>query len=32
VIDLAAIIAIIGWTLIALLIDALLRIPDRTAA
>jgi uncharacterized protein YggT (Ycf19 family) len=32
VIDLAAFIAIIGWTLVAMLIDALLRIPDRTAA
>jgi uncharacterized protein YggT (Ycf19 family) len=32
VIDLAAFIAIIGWTLVAVLIDAVLRIPDRTAA
>jgi uncharacterized protein YggT (Ycf19 family) len=32
VIDVAAFVAIIGWTLIALLITAILRIPDRTAA
>ena len=32
VLDVAAFVAIIGWTLIALLITAILRIPDRTAA
>jgi uncharacterized protein YggT (Ycf19 family) len=32
VIDVAAFVAIIGWTLIAILISAILRIPDRTAA
>jgi uncharacterized protein YggT (Ycf19 family) len=31
VIDIAAFVAIIGWTLIALLVSAILRIPDRTA-
>ncbi|HEY7526700.1 MAG TPA: YggT family protein [Candidatus Limnocylindria bacterium] len=31
-IDFAAFVAIIGWLLIAILINAILRIPDRTAA
>lgn len=31
VIDVAALVAIIGWMLIGILIDAILRIPDRTA-
>ena len=31
-IDVAAFVAIIGWTLIALLITAILRIPDRSTA
>jgi hypothetical protein len=32
VFDVAALLAIIGWTLVALLITAILRIPDRSAA
>jgi hypothetical protein len=32
VFDVAALLAIIGWTLVALLITAILKIPDRTAA
>ena len=32
VFDVAALLAIIGWTLVALLITAILRIPDRTSA
>jgi uncharacterized protein YggT (Ycf19 family) len=32
VFDVAALLAIIGWTLVALLITAVLRIPDRSAA
>ena len=32
VIDIAALVAIVGWALIAVLIEAILRIPDRTAA
>ena len=32
VIDIAAFVAIVGWTLVAILISAILRIPDRTAA
>ena len=32
VFDVAALLAIIGWTLVALLITAILRIPDRRAA
>jgi uncharacterized protein YggT (Ycf19 family) len=32
VIDVAAFIAIIGWTLVAMLITAILRIPDRSTA
>jgi uncharacterized protein YggT (Ycf19 family) len=32
VIDVAALIAIVGWTLVAAVISAILRIPDRTAA
>ena len=32
VIDVAAVVAIVGWTLIGILIEAILRIPDRTAA
>jgi uncharacterized protein YggT (Ycf19 family) len=32
VIDLAAFIAIIGWTLVAMLITAILRIPDRSTS
>ena len=31
-IDFAAFVAIIGWLLVAILINAILRIPDRTAA
>lgn len=31
VFDIAAVVAIVGWSLIALLITAILRIPDRTA-
>jgi len=31
VFDVAAVIAIIGWLLVAILINAILRIPDRTA-
>ena len=32
VFDVAALLAIIGWTLVALLITAILKIPDRSAA
>ncbi|HEX6656365.1 MAG TPA: YggT family protein [Candidatus Limnocylindria bacterium] len=32
VFDFAALVAIIGWLLVAVLINAILRIPDRTAA
>jgi uncharacterized protein YggT (Ycf19 family) len=32
VFDVAAVIAIVGWLLVAILINAILRIPDRTAA
>jgi hypothetical protein len=32
VFDVAALLAIIGWTLVALLVTAILRIPDRSAA
>jgi len=32
VFDVAALVAMIGWTLVALVISAILRIPDRTAA
>ena len=32
VFDVAALVAIVGWTLVALVISAILRIPDRTAA
>ena len=32
VIDFAAFVAIVGWLLVAILINAILRIPDRTAA
>jgi uncharacterized protein YggT (Ycf19 family) len=32
VIDVAALVAIVGWALVAALIGAILRIPDRTAA
>ncbi len=32
VFDVAALLAIIGWTLVALLITAILRIPDRSSA
>lgn len=32
VFDVAAVIAIIGWLLVAILINAILRIPDRTVA
>jgi uncharacterized protein YggT (Ycf19 family) len=32
VFDFAAMVAMIGWTLVALVISAILRIPDRTAA
>jgi uncharacterized protein YggT (Ycf19 family) len=31
VIDVAALVAIVGWLLIGVLVDAILRIPDRTA-
>ena len=32
VLDIAALVAIVGWALIALLINAILRIPDRSYA
>jgi uncharacterized protein YggT (Ycf19 family) len=32
VFDVAALVAIVGWTLVAAVISAILRIPDRTAA
>ena len=32
VFDVAALVAIVGWTLVALVISAILRIPDRTTA